>query len=372
MNKKEVSEIKKLFKPENMTGGGKIVGCYVEGCEKQRLMTFNKSLFTLPDEELFKYIELLKASLSGGLGKTLHNLEFPLDESRPDGAESFLRYVVESGLNDGDLLSEMYDKIIEHCELQERYIILVYRDTYDVPGKALDGAELEDSDEVYDYMLCMICPVTLSKGGLAVDHKKEDIIDGIRNWNIGKPMHAFLYPAFNDRATDLHSTLYFTKKVEEQGLVENFLCCESIISSKAQKTFMEDMITEVFGEDCKYETVESIIEDLNSVREFDENKKIGINDIEKILSNAGADEDGLERFRAIYNSKIGEDKKLLPTNLIGNERVDVSCNDLVLKVSSDRTGMIETRIIDGRPCLVVQIDGLLTVDNIPVYTKSEN
>lgn len=371
MNKKEISEIKKQFKPENFTGNGKIVGCYVEGCEKQRLMTFDKAIYSIPDEELFKYIELLKASLSGGLGKTLHNLEFPLEESKPDGSETFLRYVVESGLNDEDLLSEMYDKIIEHCDMQERYIILIYRDTYDVPGKALDGAELEDSGDVYDYMICMICPVTLSKAGLAVDYKKEDIVDGIRNWNIGKPMHAFLYPAFNDRATDLHSTLYFTKKVEEQGLVENFLCCESIISSKEQKTFMEDMVTEVFGEDCKYETVESIIEDLYTVKGMDENKKVGMSEIEKMLSKAGADEEGIERFRAIYESRIGENKKLLPTNLLGNDKVDVSCVDLNLKVSTDRTSMVQTRIIDGRPCLVIQIDGTLTVDNIPVYTKEQ-
>ena len=369
MNKKEIAEIKKQFKPENLTGAGKIVGCYVEGCEKQRLMTFDKNIYSIPDEELFKYIDLLKASLSGGLGKTLHNLEFPLEESKPDGSETFLRYVVESGLNDEELLSEMYDKIIETCNMQERYIILVYRDTYDVPGKALDGAELEDSGDVYDYMLCMICPVTLSKPKLAVDYKKEDIVDGIRNWNIEKPTHAFLYPAFNDRATDLHSTLYFTKKVEEQGLVEEFLCCESIISSKEQKNFMENMVTEVFGKDCKYETVESIIDDLTTVKDIDENRKVGIHDIEKILSNAGADDEGIERFKAMYEAKIGEGKKLLPSNLLGSDKVDVSCTDMTIKVSSDRTGMIQTKVIDGRPCLVIQIDGTLTVDNIPVYTK---
>ena len=76
MNKKEISEIKKQFTPEHCALT-RMCGCYVDG-EKNKKALFGQAFLALPEEEMFKYFEILRKALSGTLGKNLLNLEFPL------------------------------------------------------------------------------------------------------------------------------------------------------------------------------------------------------------------------------------------------------------------------------------------------------
>ncbi len=55
----------------------RICGCYVDG-EKNKKAEFKEAFLSLPEEDMFKYFELLRKNLSGTLGKNLINLEFPL------------------------------------------------------------------------------------------------------------------------------------------------------------------------------------------------------------------------------------------------------------------------------------------------------
>ena len=76
MTKQEISEIKKLFTPKNCSIT-RICGCYVDG-EKNKKTELKQAFLALPEEEMFKYFEILRKSLSGTIGKNLLNLEFPL------------------------------------------------------------------------------------------------------------------------------------------------------------------------------------------------------------------------------------------------------------------------------------------------------
>ena len=76
MTKQEISEIKKLLTPRNCSIT-RICGCYVDG-EKNKKALFGQAFLALPEEEMFKYFEILRKALSGTLGKNLLNLEFPL------------------------------------------------------------------------------------------------------------------------------------------------------------------------------------------------------------------------------------------------------------------------------------------------------
>ena len=76
MTKQEISEIKKLLTPRNCSIT-RICGCYVDG-EKNKKTQLKQAFLALPEEEMFKYFEILRKVLSGTLGKNLLNLEFPL------------------------------------------------------------------------------------------------------------------------------------------------------------------------------------------------------------------------------------------------------------------------------------------------------
>src|SRR5699024_6710679 len=115
-------------------------------------------------------------------------------------------------LKDDQLLEDFYDKVIEHYFYGENYYIILIHGLYDIPGKSSDGMEMFDaSDEVYEFLLCSICPVKLSKAGLCYNSKTNCIEDRIRDWIVEMPDQGFLFPVFNDRSTDLHSVLYYSK-----------------------------------------------------------------------------------------------------------------------------------------------------------------
>lgn len=74
MRKQEISEIKKLFTPGNCSIT-RICGCYVE-CGENKKTEWNQAFLALPEDELYKYFEILRKSLSGTLGKNLRIWNF--------------------------------------------------------------------------------------------------------------------------------------------------------------------------------------------------------------------------------------------------------------------------------------------------------
>ena len=85
MNKKEVLEIRKQYKPESCSIT-RICGCYVNG-NKEVIAKSKDAFLSLPDEEIFKYLTIFNQTLSGTIGKNLINMEFPLEQEMPGGTQ---------------------------------------------------------------------------------------------------------------------------------------------------------------------------------------------------------------------------------------------------------------------------------------------
>ena len=108
MNKKETLEIRKQFTNENCAIT-RICGCYVDA-EKQIRTELKEAFLSLPEEEIFKYYEIFKKTLSGTVGKNLLNMEFPIAQEMPDGTQAWLLKLRDSKLQDEILLEEFYEK----------------------------------------------------------------------------------------------------------------------------------------------------------------------------------------------------------------------------------------------------------------------
>ncbi|HWT26424.1 MAG TPA: DUF4317 domain-containing protein, partial [Mobilitalea sp.] len=210
----EILEVRKQFKHENCAIT-KVSGCYVDG-EKTVKTKFTESFLCLPEEETFKYFEIFKKTLSGTIGKNLINMEFPTSTEFEGGTQEFLLKLRDSELKDDGLLEEFYEKVIQMYDYTGNFLILLLYAAYDVPGKTSDKIMMDDaSDEVYRYILCSICPVKLSKPGLSYNEEVNQIQKRIQDWVVGMPSNGFLFPAFNDRSTDIHSILYYSSDSEE-------------------------------------------------------------------------------------------------------------------------------------------------------------
>ena len=373
MNKKEVLEIRKQFTPANCAIT-RIAGCYVDH-EKNKKMESKSAFLSLPEEEAFKYFDIFKKTLSGTMGKNMLNMEFPIDQEMPGGTQEFLMKLKASKLEDDMLLEEFYDKVIATYEYAENYYIILIHAMYDVPGRSSDNLEMFDaSDEVYEYLVCSICPVSLSKAGLSYNAESNCIQDRIRDWVVDMPDKGFLFPAFNDRSTDIHGVLYYTKKSEDlqPELIEQLLGARMPMSANTQKETFQMLIEDTLGEDGDYETIRNIHDTLNDMieehKEEQEPLQLDKTDVRKVFEKSGVSSEKMECFDQNYEETAGEKTSLLATNITESKMFQIETPDIVIKVNPERADLIETRVIDVRQCVVISVDDHIEVNGVNVRT----
>ena len=371
MIKQEVNELKRLYTPSNCSIT-RICGCYVDG-EKNRKTEFKEAFLSLPEEEIFKYFELLRKTLSGTLGKNLLNLDFPLSSEKAGGTQEFLLKLRDSKLKDEELLSEFYNRIISSYEYVGNYLILIIHDAYDVPGKTTDGLTMEDaSDSVFEYVLCCICPVNLSKPGLSYDAAANEFHNRIRDWVVEMPECGFLFPSFNDRASDIHSTLYYSKNPEEphQEFVTDILGCSLPLTAGSQKETFQTLIEETLGEEADYEVVKSIHENLTEMieehKEIPEPLTLDKKQVKTLFEKSGVEEEKLETFDQLYDAAAGETTSLLVNNVANTRSFEVKTPDVVIKVNPERADLVTAMTVEGKRCLVIELSDQVEVNGIKV------
>ncbi len=369
----EILEIRKQFKHENCSIT-KVSGCYVDG-EKIVKTKFTESFLCLPEEETFKYFEIFKKTLSGTIGKNLINMEFPTDTEFEGGTQEFLLRLRDSELKEETLIDEFYDKVIRMYDYVGNYLILLIYSAYDVPGKTSDKLMMEDaSDEVYRYILCSICPVKLSKPGLSYNEETNHIQKRIQDWVVGAPENGFLFPAFNDRSTDLHNILYYSGDPEElhTDFVDQLLGCRVPMSAGGQKETFQTLITETLGEACEYDIIRNIHEKLNEIieehklNEIPEPLILDKTEVKTLFAECGVEEEKLQEFEKNYDKVAGENTALLAANVANTRVFEVKTPDVIVKVNPERADLVETKIVDGRKCLVIEINDQVEVNGIVV------
>lgn len=373
MNKKEVLEIRKQYKPEECSIT-RICGCYVNG-DKEIIAQSKDAFLSLPDEEIFKYLTIFKQTLSGTIGKNLINMEFPLDQEMPGGNQEFLLQLRNSKLQDDTLLEEFYQKIIDHYIYCENYYIILIHVAYDIPGKATDGSEMFDaSDEVYEYLLCSICPVHLSKEGLCFNPETNHVENRIRDWLVEPPVKGFLFPAFNDRSTDLHGLLYFSKQAEDlqPEFIENALGCTFPMSAGSQKNTFQSVVMNTLGEDCEYDVIRNIHDNLNEImeeaKEAPEPPVLTKPELKRLLASSGVTNERMESFDTNFDLIAGEKAEFLVPNIAETRKFSIETPDIVIKVNPERTDLVETKIINGKRCLVIEMNDQVEVNGVLIRT----
>lgn len=373
MNKKECNEIKKLFTPANCAIS-RICGCYVDS-EKSKRTELKEAFLSLPEEEAFKYFTIFRNGLSGTVGKNLLNMEFPLQTEAPGGTQEFLLRLRDSELKDDALLEEFYDKVIENFDYAENYYIILIHCAYDIPAKSTDGLEMFDaSDYVYSFIQCTICPVKLSKAGLCYNAASNAIENRVRDWLVEAPIHSFLFPAYNDRNTDLHSLLFYSKNAEQlpEELINGLLGCGVPMSAGDQRETFQTIVEETLGDGCDFETVKNLHESLSEMLEEnkDEPEPLTLDkyQVRRLLEESGAVPEKLEELDARYE-ELGEEAGrtgFVASNLAGGRSLEIKTPDVSIKVAPDKAGLVEQRMIEGRPYIVIAVSEYVEINGIPV------
>ena len=389
-------ELKKRFKKESCSID-RLAGCYFDA-NKNKAIKFNESFLNMDDEEFYKYLEIAKKTLTGTLGNNILELDFPLEEEATGGKQHFLYALRNDGLSSEELLDRLYDLIIDGYSYVGNYLILVFHDTYDIITKTSDNMKLDESEEVYEYLLVSICPVVLSTAGLGVREDENRIGARIRDWIVGVPDLGFLFPAFDNRSADIHKVDYFIRDAKDSHseVISDVLGCAPRMTATEQRNTFSAIVKRAFandtenGEEALINIQESFNARINTGEELTESE---INSI--ILTPETMDEilvenniEG-EKARVIKEVTLDEFMEELPpvSNLIDNKAMAANekereKKELVKEVASlknkvseleeatsssesgdvsifvypERADEIHTEIIDDKKYILIPVD----------------
>lgn len=321
MRKKDILELKKRFKKDHCTFT-KMCGCYVNG-EKHIILKFRETFLNLEEDEYFKYLEIAKKVLSGTIGNNILELNFPLNEDLVNERQISLMRLKNSRLKDDAILDDFYDSIIDSYDYTGNFLILIFHDAYDVLTKTTDNAKLDESEEVYEYVLCALCPVSLSEPGLRYFEDENKIKARIRDWVVEPPTNGFVFPAFIERSSDVNSIMYYTKNAKDTHpeLMETALGCCSKQTSTIQKETFQSIIKDSFGADEKkaekifmdvQDNLNNMIEEHNAMYEDTDCEPITLTnkDIQNLLVESGVPEEITTKIEKSYVENFGEDLPL--------------------------------------------------------------
>lgn len=321
MNKKDILELKKRLKKDYCTFT-KMCGCYVNG-EKNIILNFRETFLNLEDDEYFKYLEIAKKVLSGTIGNNILELNFPLNENLENEKQLSLIRLKKSQLKDDALLQDLYKSIIDSYDYTGNFLILVFHDAYDVIAKTTDNAKIDESEEVYEYILCAICPVSLSDPGLRYFEEEKKITARIRDWVVNAPTIGFVFPAFIDRSSDVNSVMYYTKNPKDPHpeLMEKALGCFSKQTANIQKETFQAIIKDYIDTDEKkaektfmeiQENLNTMIDEHNSIYDDTDDEPITLTqkEIQNLLIESGVSEEATTKIEKSYIENFGEDLPL--------------------------------------------------------------
>lgn len=316
MRKKDILELKKRFKKDHCTFT-KMCGCYVNG-EKNILLKFRETFLNLEEDDYFKFLEIAKKVLSGSIDNNILELNFPLNEEHVNEKQLSLMQLKNSQLKDDSLLDNFYKSIIDNYDYTGNFLILIFHDAYDVITKTKDNLKLDESEEVYEYILCAICPVELSKAGLRYFEEDNAIKSRTRDWVVEAPSNGFVFPAFINRSTDVNSVMYYTKNTKDTHpeLMENVLGCPSKQTNTEKKEAFNDIIRDALGPDEKksehffmeiQESLNNKIEEHNSIYEDSDEPIVLTNDVvQEVLALSGIPEEITTKIEKSYVESFGD------------------------------------------------------------------
>ena len=376
MNIKEIGEIRRRVRRDrsNMTA---IYGCYVNS-QKQIITEFKQSTGIMPENEAEKYFGLLKRTLSGTIGKNLLNITFQTQQVMKSDEHKLLMDLRATKLQEGQYRHDLYKKIIDTVTLDDAFLILLGCDSYDVPFKSKDDETQADaSGDVFTYLLCAVCPVKEAKPTLRYEAESKEFHDGGLAQIAVAPEAGFMFPSFDDRATNIYNALFYTHspKIGHDSMIEALFGARAPICAAEQKKSFEALLTTSLGDECSLDAVQSVHDNLRERMLLHKESRIpdpllvNKEQVREALAESGVGEKGIAKFSVDFDQVFGHDAQLHPTNIINHRKVEIKTPDVSITVNPERSDLIETRVIDGVKYILICADDNVEVNGVNIQIR---
>ncbi|MBE6557824.1 MAG: DUF4317 domain-containing protein [Ruminococcaceae bacterium] len=372
MTEREIAELRRRFKREK-TSISRIRGCFVNE-NKEIVSEVDQSLGLMSETECDQVLSLLKKSLSGGIGVNLLDINFSTTQVSGGEEHPLLMKLRDSQLNDQEAVTALYKKIIEGLNLEGSYMILLAADTYDVFSFTKDGKKSEDATELFRYIVCAVCPIQTTKAALSYQVKESCFRNLIPDAVISAPQVGFMFPAFDNRATNLYGALYYTKSKDNNHdeFARALFKAEHLpMPAKEQTDTFRGLLAESAGDGCSLHVVQSVHAQLCQVVEDhkehkDEPLVVDKYALRDMLEFCGVSQEGVETFEKQFDQSFGLDAEVNPKNMMDTRRFEVRTPDVVIKVNPEKRDLVETRVINGVRYILIRADEGAEVNGIDI------
>ena len=378
MNQKEVNELRRRWKPDK-NAVSHIYGCFVNS-NREIIADLDESLGMMPQEEAEKYLSLLKKTLSGTLGKNLIDIVFSTQQVMDGEEHKLLMELRASDMRDNQIRQTFYQKVIQSLDMGESsYLLLLANDRYDVPRRSRDALCTEDSDEVFSYILCAVCPVKTGKTELGY-FSGDNEFHCAASQTVAVPELGFLFPAFDDRNTNIYNALFYSRKAGElhHEFIDAVFHTDLPMSAAEQREAFEAALSDALGGSCSLNIMQAVHEQLTAMIEAHQEAKnpetltVSTVEVSKILLDCGASEEQAESFQTACGEWFGKGAVLNPLNLIDTKKVELKTERISLSIDPEYSHLVEAKVIDGRKVLIVPVEDQLEFNGVAVAVNAND
>lgn len=323
MNKKDLAEIKKTITKDGYTFDH-FAACTFD--TSRNMSPITSGLFgQLSEEEIDRYLDILKKTVTGSIGKTLVNADIGDENSE---SYKLLEEMRNIGLKNEDVVRRFFESVGTHYlegTEQNGFAVIVAHGMYDIPAKANDNADLRESEDVYEHIIVAVCPMTLQKPSLGVEDDR--IAELTRKWQIGSPTEGFLYPAFEEREPNIHKMLVFMKKEFDTSLISEVMAlnADALAPADAQTDFVNSVITD--NDEISLDTAAELANNIADMKK--DMPELDKGDLKDLLEKSGVE--NLDDFDDSFDEALGTDTKVATDNLSLAKDAVITIGDFTLK-----------------------------------------
>lgn len=379
MNKKELGEIKRLIKVDaEKVYFSKMALIYAHiGSENREIISLEvKDVDLMAEEDLQLYFNIMKKSLSGTLGKNL--IEYSLGTAQLEGNEvqKILYAINSTGLKDENLLRRFAQKIVEDGGYTDSILITILRGEYQVPVKDKNDTEIAEEQYSFPFTIFAINQAEPTKIGLVFNREHKNVERKVNDEMEIKeaPLDAFLYPCFTGRQADVNHLLYHAKNAKSANLMllQDVLQIQPDLFAPDQVDNYNQLVKTVFDKDLDTKKAEKLYDTLCEIvkenEHEDEIPQLSRQTVRDVFVQADANEDELKVFDANYDL-IMQGGKLQAENLVDTKKITIKAGEANLSIKTDDRSRISWKEVDGRKCLVIELDDPVLVNGLEVHPK---
>ncbi len=371
MTEKNLREIKRRFRPEK-SNIPRIVGAFVNG-NGQIISRISQSLGLEESSVNEMLLATMKKTLSGSIGTSLTEIDFSTKDVSESDKHALLMELRKSNLKDSGVLEKFYAQVISSVKFEGNYVILLANDIYDVPSYSSDSEGFA-SDSQFSYIICAVCPLKDSPEALSFRESDSLFHTAITLALLSSPEIGFMFPAFDDRQTNIYGALYYTRSATESH--DGF--CESIFGKNApmprsiQKSAFSEVLSASLGGECDIHLVRSVqaqvAEMIEAHKEAKEQEPLVItkSTAKEILANSGIADEAIERFGEAFDESFGKNAALTPKNILKTNAFDIEMPEVKIKVSAEQRDCVKTETINGEKYILIKVTGAVEINGINI------